>query len=227
MPQKRRYKRHPKPDDNAPVRPPSAYVIFANQTREAQKDANLSFTQLARLVGEQWKHLDPIQKEAIEAQAADVKRRYIAEVTMYKKSAEYEQYQAYLKEFKERVARDERPEKLEPPRKAARLTGRAHSPGIKHYKLSPPYQRPDEQHETSTDRANPAGHRITIPSILHDNPRTTPDQSLPSVGYVYNYAGHDHLRPPNHQYTESSSAEDQQARPTMPVLSPPRGHRYS
>jgi hypothetical protein len=28
---KRKYRRHPKPDENAPERPPSAYVIFSNR----------------------------------------------------------------------------------------------------------------------------------------------------------------------------------------------------
>lgn len=29
---KRKYRRHPKADENAPERPPSAYVIFSNRT---------------------------------------------------------------------------------------------------------------------------------------------------------------------------------------------------
>src|SRR5882757_7763872 len=41
---KRKYRRHPKPDENAPERPPSAYVIFSNKVREEVKDQNLSFT---------------------------------------------------------------------------------------------------------------------------------------------------------------------------------------
>lgn len=30
---KRKYRRHPKPDENAPERPPSAYVLFSNSKR--------------------------------------------------------------------------------------------------------------------------------------------------------------------------------------------------
>ena len=119
VPQKRRYKRHPRPDENAPQRPPSAYVMYANRVREEQRDANLNFTQLARLVGDRWKVISASEKEAIEAEAAEAKRQYTMAVERYKKSPEFKQYQGYLAEFKERALRDERPEKLEPPRKAA------------------------------------------------------------------------------------------------------------
>ena len=109
--------------------------MFANQVREEQKDANLNFTQLARLVGDRWKVLSQIDKEAIESDAAELKRQYTTAVEEYKKSRQSRLYQDYLLEFKERALRDEKPEKLEPPKKAVRYeqthastTGSSQSP---------------------------------------------------------------------------------------------------
>merc|ERR1711939_1067025 len=63
---KRKYRRHPKPDENAPERPPSAYVIFSNKMREDLKGRNLSFTEIAKLVGENWQNLTPGEKDPYE-----------------------------------------------------------------------------------------------------------------------------------------------------------------
>jgi hypothetical protein len=97
---KRKYRRHPKPDENAPERPPSAYVIFSNRIREEVKDLNLSFTQIAKLVGDRWQKLDPLGKEPFEAQASAAKERYNVQLAGYRKTEEYREYMAYLADFK-------------------------------------------------------------------------------------------------------------------------------
>ena len=97
---KRKYRRHPKTDDNAPERPPSAYVIFSNRIREEVKDQNLSFTQIAKLVGDRWQKLDPAGKEPFEAQASTAKERYNVQLSAYRKTDDYKEYMAYLAEFK-------------------------------------------------------------------------------------------------------------------------------
>jgi len=99
---KRKYRRHPKPDENAPERPPSAYVIFSNKMREELKGRNLSFTEIAKLVGENWQNLSPVEKEPYEQQAFSVKERYNNELTEYKKTNNYKEYAKYLAEFKAR-----------------------------------------------------------------------------------------------------------------------------
>ena len=58
---KRRYRRHPKADPHAPVKPSSAYVEFSNTVREEMKGA--SFTEIARRVGERWQALPKQEKE--------------------------------------------------------------------------------------------------------------------------------------------------------------------
>ena len=99
---KRKYRRHPKTDENAPERPPSAYVIFSNKMREDLKGRNLSFTEIAKLVGEHWQNLNPEEKEPYESHAASAKEKYLLDLADYKKTEQYMEYAAYLVEFKAR-----------------------------------------------------------------------------------------------------------------------------
>ncbi|GAB1310424.1 Non-histone chromosomal protein 6B [Madurella fahalii] len=101
---KRKYRRHPKPDENAPERPPSAYVLFSNKMREDLKGRNLTFTEIAKLVGENWQNLSPAEKEPFESQAQAIKDKYLSDLAEYKKTPEYRKYMAYLQEFKAKHA---------------------------------------------------------------------------------------------------------------------------
>lgn len=104
---KRKYRRHPKPDENAPERPPSAYVIFSNKMREELKGRNLSFTEIAKLVGENWQNLSSGEKDPYEGQAFSAKERYNGELAEYKKTANYRDYSQYLADFKARQAQQQ------------------------------------------------------------------------------------------------------------------------
>ncbi|KAK6334669.1 hypothetical protein TWF718_010118 [Orbilia javanica] len=104
---KRKYRRHPRPDENAPEKPPSAYVMFANNVREELKGQSLSFTEIARLVGERWKVLPPEQKEEYEYRAGVMKDRYNQELAAYKKTDQFKEYSQYLLEFKSKEAAKE------------------------------------------------------------------------------------------------------------------------
>lgn len=99
---KRKYRRHPKPDEHAPERPPSAYVLFSNKMREDLKSHNLSFTEIAKLVGENWQNLDQAERESFENQANVAKDKYRRSLAEYKKTPEYRRYAQYLQEFKEK-----------------------------------------------------------------------------------------------------------------------------
>ncbi|TKA79100.1 hypothetical protein B0A49_01823 [Cryomyces minteri] len=99
---KRKYRRHSKPDEHAPERPASAYVIFSNQMRENLKGQDLSFTEIAKFVGERWQVLSQEQREPYDTQAASAKERYYSELTKYKKTPQWAQYQEYLVEFKQK-----------------------------------------------------------------------------------------------------------------------------
>ncbi|KAH0528642.1 hypothetical protein TsFJ059_003474 [Trichoderma semiorbis] len=103
---KRKYRRHPKPDENAPERPMSAYVLFSNKLRENLKgDRSLSFTEIAKLVGENWQSLPLAEREIYEAQARASKERYYREMAIYKETPEYRKYMEYLEEFNEKQAK--------------------------------------------------------------------------------------------------------------------------
>ncbi|KAI8877096.1 hypothetical protein K501DRAFT_230832 [Backusella circina FSU 941] len=97
---KRKYRRHPKPDRKAPVKPPSAYIMFSNDSRAALKDQNLSFAELAKIVGDQWKNLSHSEKQNYERMAMRAKDEFLAAVERYKLTPEYAEYQTYLNEFK-------------------------------------------------------------------------------------------------------------------------------
>jgi hypothetical protein len=70
------------------------------EMREELKGQNLSFTEMAKLVGENWQNLTAAEKEPYESQAQAIKERYLAELAEYKKTPQYRQYQEYLREFR-------------------------------------------------------------------------------------------------------------------------------
>ncbi|KAG2171567.1 hypothetical protein INT43_008293, partial [Umbelopsis isabellina] len=98
---KRQYRRHPKADLNAPIKPASGYVMFANVLREEIKDQNLSFADIAKVVGERWKQISADEKFYWEDAAAKAKHEYLKQVAEYKKTANYEMYQKYLRQFEQ------------------------------------------------------------------------------------------------------------------------------
>ncbi|KAK4510972.1 uncharacterized protein ATC70_012176 [Mucor velutinosus] len=100
VPTKRKYRRHAKPDRNAPIKPPSAYIMFSNDSRAELKNQNLSFAELAKIVGDQWKNLSHIEKQSYERRAMRAKDEYLAALEQYRQTPQYHRYQEYLNEFK-------------------------------------------------------------------------------------------------------------------------------
>lgn len=88
-PIKRKYRRHPKPDKNAPIKPPSAYIMFSNDARAQLKDHNMSFVEIAKLVGDQWKNLGINLKHQYERTAMRAKDQYIDALNAYRQTNEY------------------------------------------------------------------------------------------------------------------------------------------
>jgi HMG (high mobility group) box len=66
----------------------------------------LSFTEIARLVGEKWKSLPPEEKEHFELQAALDKDKYNIRLVEYKKTENYREHQTYLADFKLKNSKD-------------------------------------------------------------------------------------------------------------------------
>ncbi|KAI9272934.1 hypothetical protein BDA99DRAFT_556525 [Phascolomyces articulosus] len=99
---KRKYRRRARADDNAPKKPPSAYVMFSNDVRAELKEQNLSFTALSKITGDRWKNLDPNQRKIYEMRATFAKEDYILALEKYELTDEHKQYQQYLNEFRTR-----------------------------------------------------------------------------------------------------------------------------
>jgi hypothetical protein len=77
-------------------------LTFVAEMREDLKGRNLSFTEIAKLVGENWQNLSPSEKETFERQAFTAKERYNNELVEYKKTDSFRGYSQYLIEFKAR-----------------------------------------------------------------------------------------------------------------------------
>ncbi|GKT42054.1 high mobility group protein B3 [Colletotrichum spaethianum] len=72
--------------------------------RDDLKGRNLTFTEIAKLVGEHWQNLTPGEKEPYETSALKAKEKYNHDLAEYKKTAEYRKYNLYLQDFKARQA---------------------------------------------------------------------------------------------------------------------------
>ncbi|KAF2998271.1 hypothetical protein E8E13_006740 [Curvularia kusanoi] len=102
--EKRRYRRHPRPDAHAPKKPKTAYVNFADQLRTDPEISQLSFVLIAREVGRQWQELPPEQKRVWESNAARAMQEHESQMDKYKKTDEWRKYQVYLNDFKAQQA---------------------------------------------------------------------------------------------------------------------------
>lgn len=99
---KRRYRRRAPRDPNAPIRPDTAYVSYAKFLRQDPEVANLSFVDIAKLVGDRWAHLSEDLKE-VWIQRAEVSRiEYKNSLAQYQKTSEY---QTYLKNTRSKVSK--------------------------------------------------------------------------------------------------------------------------
>ena len=70
--------------------------------REELRPHKLSFTDIAKTVGEKWQLLTPEEREPYETRAATSKEIYNAKMTKYKRTANNRNYAAYLADFKAR-----------------------------------------------------------------------------------------------------------------------------
>ena len=75
-----------------------------SECREELKPQNLSFTSIAKLVGERWQALAAGQKEPFESQASSLKEIYNTELAKYRRTSGYKDYLNYLADFKAKNA---------------------------------------------------------------------------------------------------------------------------
>ena len=77
---------------------------MVSEIREELKPENLSFTAIAKKVGERWQDIPAEEKEPYESEASVAKEKYHAEMADYKTTKSYREYQQYLAEFKSKHA---------------------------------------------------------------------------------------------------------------------------
>ena len=68
--------------------------------REELREQNLSFTEMAKVVGERWQLLSSDVREHYEQRASASKEKYNAHMAKYRRTEEYAHYQRYLADFK-------------------------------------------------------------------------------------------------------------------------------
>jgi hypothetical protein len=96
----RSYRRHPRPDPNAPHKPRTAYVLFSEHVRQDPGLSHSSFTEIAKETGKRWRELPSEERIVIwETPAADRLQDYKKKLERYKQTKNYHGYQAYLEEF--------------------------------------------------------------------------------------------------------------------------------
>lgn len=98
----RSYRRHPRPDPNAPHKPKSAYVLFGEHVRQDPTLSRSSFTDIAKETGRRWRTLS--HEEQVNTWGAPADHRlgkYKEELECYKTTEEYQNYQMYLEKFKQ------------------------------------------------------------------------------------------------------------------------------
>lgn len=79
-----------KKDPNAPKRPITAYMFYAQDQRKVvnQEHPDAKFGEIGKLIGEKWRQLAPEDKKKYEDQAAEDKKRYDAEKAAYKEKTQ-------------------------------------------------------------------------------------------------------------------------------------------
>lgn len=83
---------------------PGIYADTTKEIREELKPENLSFTAIAKKVGERWQDLPAADKEPYESEATAAKEKYHVKMSEYKTTRSFREYQQYLAEFEAKNA---------------------------------------------------------------------------------------------------------------------------
>lgn len=81
---------------------------MAKGIRERLQGQNLSFTEIAKIVGEQWQEPNSKDRAEFEAVAQQMKEEYYAKLNAYKGTPQWREYQEYLAEFKANAEKNAR-----------------------------------------------------------------------------------------------------------------------
>lgn len=108
QPKRRKYRRRPKPDHNAPIRPLTAYAQFAVDIRKKYSSQGLSFSEIAKRIGVDWQDMPDNIRDVYLTRAADAKQKHEAKFRKYQETAAYRSYQQYLVDFQKKLERKDK-----------------------------------------------------------------------------------------------------------------------
>ncbi|KAL8791288.1 MAG: hypothetical protein Q9195_005977 [Heterodermia aff. obscurata] len=166
---KRKYRRHPK-------------------MREHLRPQNLSFTEIAKRVGEQWQLLDPQVKGQYESRAASAKEKYHADLAQYKTTDNCREYEEYLHSFNLKRADDKRAKIDKAPSATSSQSPEQDENSEPHVSHIPSRHRKAESFGSSTTY-----------SMAHDHPSPTAASTISSTPSSF-------ARPPYFKPSSPSSA---------------------
>ncbi|XP_022703098.1 transcription factor A, mitochondrial-like [Varroa jacobsoni] len=95
----------------APKKPPNAYIAFAAAAREGiiLKNPGISFTDVAKRLGAEWKGLNTRQREVYMQEAKEAAKKYVSASEAYRSSLTPEQIEAKTKlEIEEKLRQSKR-----------------------------------------------------------------------------------------------------------------------
>jgi len=94
-------------DPNAPKKPQTAYFIFSSERRPQLKTLHpeKKITELAKLLGDEWKEKDESEKKTYQDKAKSEKEDYDKKFEEYKKTDQYTEFQAKIKNEKKKPVR--------------------------------------------------------------------------------------------------------------------------
>ncbi|CAO3673798.1 unnamed protein product [Umbelopsis ramanniana] len=204
---KRQYRRHPKADLNAPIKPASGYVMFANALRDNIKEKKLSFADIAKVVGERWKQIGADEKFYWEDTAAKAKQEYLKQVAEYKKTDSYNHYQEYLRQFEQQGS----DRALGRPRlRRGMRNQRGHSPSVGNFGGSSGTESVFSQPNTSIPPP-PAETTRTWESLTRSSSGESISQPYRTLSVVHRQSsirGHDERPKANRETSQKSSTSN-------------------
>ncbi|KAI9731645.1 MAG: hypothetical protein M1818_007775 [Claussenomyces sp. TS43310] len=111
--QKRRYRRRPAKDPNAPRRPDTGYMSYTKLMRQDPEIASLPFVDIAKLVGERWSSLRDDVRDVWKSKAADEMEAYKVALAEYEETRSIQQRSRPLSS-KEQQIREAENQLMEP-----------------------------------------------------------------------------------------------------------------
>ncbi|TPX37968.1 hypothetical protein SmJEL517_g00254 [Synchytrium microbalum] len=109
------------PKSSVPERPPTAYILFAQEVRKQIMDdltsgeSKPTFVQIANAIGKKWKETDESEKEKYSAKASELRKIYDNNLSKY--LANRSPLDLVVEQYRTRLLKSLNPAKRSPPRK--------------------------------------------------------------------------------------------------------------